>query len=230
VAQDSTKGNIAIKMTNLGAAIAFRCTNWRGSHAILDAPDAVKLYGKGLMYFKCEQHEGLLRVQGSYMEPVEIMGRLDNMEFDHASKDEYIIDGLDEPALQPKFGDIDSENAIPYDVHERKLAEIIIWALSKDWISNNQIKKKFEMGYDTANKFLDELEAFGLVAKLREGTKLSRAVIPEQIEDIPTEVAGLLAKHGYTEDDIKNALNPKASQAANQDESSEPDAQAGPEN
>lgn len=51
-AQDATKGNIEIKTTNLGAAIAFRCITPYDSKAIIGDSVATALSGKGSMYFK----------------------------------------------------------------------------------------------------------------------------------------------------------------------------------
>ncbi|MDR1203489.1 MAG: hypothetical protein LBL58_17920 [Tannerellaceae bacterium] len=222
-AQDTTKGNIKIKITNLPAAIAFRCTNWRDSEAILNAPDAVNLYGKGSLYFKSAQHEGLLRLQGSFMDPEEISNRLESMEFDYDINNEYQIEGLDEPKSPSRSGDdeFDSGNISSEDTDEKLLADIIFLALGQNNIPNYQIKKKFEIGYDKANKFLDKLETLGLVTKPRKGTRLAPAVIPKRIEDIPAEVLKLLAKHDYTEDNITNAFNKMPSKVAAQDDSGE---------
>jgi DNA segregation ATPase FtsK/SpoIIIE-like protein len=224
-AQDTTKGSIGIKITNLTAAIAFKCTNWRDSVAILDAPYAVNLYSKGSLYFKSYQHEGLLRLQGSLMEPEEIENSLESMEFDSDINNEYKIEGLDEPELPLRSGDdeFDSGNISPEDTREESLSKIIFTALGQDNIPNSQIKKIAETGYDNANKFLDELEAFGLVKRPRKGTRLPPTVIPKRIEDIPAGALELLAKHGHTKDDIKNAFNKRLSEAATQDDSGELD-------
>lgn len=81
-AQNTSKGNIDIITTNLGARIAFRCLNRYDSQAIIETSDAVNLSGQGSMYFKCDQHEGLRRLQGSFISPMELMDLLDNMKFD----------------------------------------------------------------------------------------------------------------------------------------------------
>ena len=60
-AQDGTKGSMLIKNTNLATGIAFKCTNWSTSKAIIDDTVATELSGKGAMYFKCE--EGLKRMK-----------------------------------------------------------------------------------------------------------------------------------------------------------------------
>lgn len=44
----------------------------------------------------------------------------------------------------------------------------------------------------------------------KKGSKLSRTVIPKSIDDIPVNVMELLMGCGYTEDDVKNALNKRS--------------------
>ncbi len=66
------------------------------------------------------------------------------------------------------------------------------------------------MGFDMAEKFMDELEAFGIVEAKREGAKLPRFVVPKRIEEIRPEVMVLLAKHGHTEESIVGILDKSA--------------------
>lgn len=227
-AQDSTKDNIGIKMTNLAAGIAFKCKSWHHSKPVIGAPDAINLFGKGSMYFTCDEHEGLLRVQGAYMEPDEIRDRLQNMKFDRSNGERFELEGLDEPGMSCSSGeDIDSENKNSENNQERVLAEIMLLALKKMKISNKQIKDNFGMGYDRAQMFIDELETLGIVSKQKEGAKLSRLVIPERIEDLMPDVIELLERNGCTKDDIINAFNqrPKPNKTAAQSDSGVSDAQ-----
>lgn len=211
-AQDATKGNIEIKTTNLGAAIAFRCITPYDSRAIIGDSVATALSGKGSMYFKCDQHEGLKRLQGAYMPPEEIIDMLDNMNFD-ISNTKGTFDELSfEPISQPKLHDTepDSDFSFHEETHDEKLAKMIIWLLGKDNISNKQIKDEYKMGYDKANIFLKELEDAALITRQRKGAKLSRTVIPQKIEDIPANIISLLNENGYSNAEIINALNKKS--------------------
>ena len=63
------------------------------------------------------------------------------------------------------------------------------------------------MGYDRAKVFLSKLEASNLVTNQKNGSKLSRTVIPKSIDDIPVKVMELLIGCGYTEAVVKNALS-----------------------
>lgn len=210
-AQDASKGNIEIKMTNL-AGIAFRCTNPFDSRTIIDSPEARHLSGKGSMYFKSEQHEGLLRLQGAFMPPQEIMDMLDDMTFDYADGKIEYNEVKFEPIVLPGVNKVipQAESSNHQDTHEEVLAKLVIWLLGQDKISNNQIKDHFEMGYNKAKVFLSELEAANLVTNQKKGSKLPRTVIPKSMDDIPVKVMGLLMGCGYTEDDVKNALNQRS--------------------
>ena len=210
-AQDASKGNIAIKMTNL-AGIAFECTNPYDSRAIINSKEAMNLSGKGSMYFKSKQHEGLLRVQGAFMFPEEIMDMLDNMTFDYVDGESEYNEVIFEPILLPRINEAipQAESSNHQDTHEEILAKLIIWLLGHDKISNNQIKDHFEMGYNRAKVFLSELESFSLITEPKRGTKLPRVVIPKSMDDISVKVMELLVRCGYTKDDVKNALNQRS--------------------
>lgn len=115
------------------------------------------------MYFKSYQHDGLKRMQGSFMKPVEIMDMLDDIKLDDGAtqynevKSELrSLAGLNDVTLEA-----DSQN--PQDTNEKMLAKIIMCLFGQDKISNNKIKDHFEMGYERAKVFLSKLEASNLV-------------------------------------------------------------------
>lgn len=207
-AQDATNNNILIKKTNLGAAIAFKCTTQYDSRAIITAHDAVNLSGKGSMYFKCYQHEGIKRMQGAFMPPEEIINILDSMNFDYedVKKKEKGTGFEFEYLSKLNNSEPEVDSLTPQDIHDEKLAEIIVWALSRCKISNKQIKDNYEVGYDKANVFLNELESLGIISKQKKGTKLPRMVIPQKIEDISINTIKFLEEHGYEKAEIQKAF------------------------
>lgn len=208
-AQDATQGNIAIKNINFDAAIAFMCTSEHGSRAIINAPDARNLSEKGAMYFKCYQHDGLKRMQGSFMKPVEIMDMLDNIKFDTGDAGGQYNEVKSELIALIESNDviIEANSSNPQDSEEEMLAKIIMWLLGQNKISNNKIKVHFKMGYDKVNVLFSKLEASNLITLQNPGSKLSRTVIPKITGDIPVNIMELLMKCGYTKDDVKNALS-----------------------
>lgn len=192
-----------ISKTNLAAGIAFRCTNWHSSQAVIGAPDAVNLFGKGSMYFKCEQHEGLRRLQGSYMPPEEIMDMLDTMDFTQNSSEKK----YDEMQFQIRTSQENAQSGslpttcnpqITVGCDEQLLIEIVkrLRDDKKDKISNKWLKDEFEMGYDRANRFLQVLEDAGIISAQKKGAKLPRSVNPDKLEEF-------LNSHGHTGDAIE---------------------------
>lgn len=197
-AQDTTKGGIGIKNTNLAAGIAFRCTNWHTSKAIIGEPDAVHLSGRGSMYFRCDQFEGFKRLQGSFMPPDEIMDMLDSIKFFYEKKYDEVRFQLD--SLQ-EFGNpkIDQESSSTKD-DDKKYLEIVEWIQDKETVSNNQIKHKVKVGYDRANVFLGRLEEAGMISKnQRKGMKRSRNVDSNKVKEF-------LSNYGDTADAVEMDL------------------------
>ena len=202
-AQDMTQSSIEIKNTNLAAGIAFRCTNWHTSKAIIGDTVATELSGKGAMYFKCDQFEGLKRLQGSYMLPEEIMDTLDAMDFGDSNfigKYEKVIFEIDTIKKESQ-SDTAYASEGEEDRDEQLLVGIVewIWKSKRENISNKQIKDRFKMGYDRANGFLRLLEGAEIVSAQRKGTKLGRTVDLEKAEDF-------LRGHGCLDDNEEGDL------------------------
>lgn len=206
-AQDATQGGIEIKNTNLPAGIAFRCTSWPTSRAVIGAPDATKLSGKGAMLFRCEQYEGIKRLQGSYMPPEEIMDMLNTIDFtknsDGKKYDEVqFLRGASQGITQSGTPSITGKAQIEGGSDELLLIEIVKWIQGgkMEKISNKQLKDNFEMGYDRANRFLQRLEDAGIISEQKKGTKLPRTVNLDKLE-------GFLNRHGDTGDTAEAASN-----------------------
>ncbi len=215
-AQDASKGNIQIKNTNFGASIAFKCNNIFDSKAIIDAPDATNLYGKGAICFKSNEHEGIKRLQGSYMPPEEIMkilDKLNNVNYDYGDIKNQYEDVTFEPKRFQKSSNIDTQDdsMSDNDNYDKELLEkAVVLALIKGKISNDEIKehktlsnnkvKLFcRVSYDTANTLLEELAKYGIVREQR---------IKKQGRPVDSDKAlKFLHEHGYTINRIETILN-----------------------
>ena len=182
--QNASKGNIKIEITNLAASMAFRCTSWHDSYAIIGSSDAVNLYGKGAMYFRCSQFEGLKRIQGALMYPNKIMDILDNMDFINNNDGKQYDEVIYQSNIVSKFENSENnyEAFSTEDEEEKLLLDIVKWMQDKECISNNQLKHNFEMGYDRANRFLARLEDEGLISAQKKGTKLARIIERDKVE------------------------------------------------
>lgn len=222
-AQNTTKNGIGINNTNLAAGIAFKCTDWHTSKAIIGGPDATKLSGKGFMYFRCDQYEGIRKLRGSFMPSEKIMDMLDTMDFGSNN----ITEKYDEVKFETATLNKDSQmEAVPSDnlpeskksEEEQFLMEIVewIWKNKRESVSNNQLKDNFKMGYNRANVFLRFLEKAEIVSAQRKGTKLGRTVdldkaeyflkqygcLDSNEEDDLSQVSNVVDEEGTSEENI----------------------------
>lgn len=207
VAQDTTQNGIGINNTNLAAGIAFKCTDWHTSKAIIGRPDATKLSGKGFMYFRCNQYEEIRKLRGSFMPPQKIMAMLEAMDFSGSNTKGKYDEVKYEKTTVKKDAQLPdaSSDYVPEEAkndEEQYLMEIVewIWKNKKENISNKQIKDNFKMGYDRANGFLQLLEGTKIVSAQRKGTKLGRIVNLEKAEDF-------FRGHGCLDDNEKGDLS-----------------------
>ena len=167
--QDASKDTIGISTANLGARIAFRCTDRYKSQAIIGTNDAANLSGKGSLYFKCSEHEGLKRLQGSFMERTEIKNILDNMTY-IPSTGKY-----EEVPFELELTSDHTETHLatsPENNDELTMIEIVKWVVDnkKEELPNNNLKIDWHMGYTRAKRFLERLEKEGIVSPPLRGT------------------------------------------------------------
>jgi len=203
--QEATKGSMLIKNTNLAAGIAFKCTNWSASKAIIDDTVATELSGKGSMYFKCDQYEGLKRMQGSFMDANEIIDYLDDFNFSSLKSDrQYDVVEFE------TFQDVNcTETVTNYSSSlehscDEELLEIVHWIIDKKVVnfSNNNLKKYFGMGYNRANVYMDQLQQHEIITKLK--SRLPRKVIIEN-------AYAFLKKYDTTYDGDRLEMSPSLS-------------------
>lgn len=203
-AQDTTKGGITIKNTNLAAGIAFRCTNWHTSKAIIGESYAVDLSGKGSMYFKYE--DGLERLQGSFMLPVEIEDELDKMEFFHDTKYDEIKFELSATS-ESVSAHTTVSTAVVDNIDKGVLVEIVKLIVDEkmDKISNRDLKRHFRRSYDVAERYMRRLQDLGVISKLRPGTKLPRMVDLDKANEY---LQSIEQKHGVQEQILSETNSP----------------------
>lgn len=132
------------------------------------------------------------------MLPEEIMDMLDTMDFSQSSDgkryDEVqFLLGASQKIAQLGTPSITCNTQIAEGSDTHLLIEIAKWMRDskKDKVSNKQLKDKFEMGYDRANRFLQMLEDAGIISEQKKGTKLARTVNQDKLEEF-------LNSHGDT--------------------------------
>ena len=91
-----------------------------------------------IRHFKCYQHEGIKRMQGSLMEPAEIMDMLDNIKFDDGATAGQYNEVKSEliPLIESNNVVLEVNSSNYQDTDEETLAKIIMWLLGQNKISN----------------------------------------------------------------------------------------------
>ena len=114
---------------------------------------------------------------------------------DLSNKFELKIDLSQPPIWTPEV----SDNKPSDDETKKELIRIIMWVLGCKEVSAKQLMKRFKMG-NRAYEIIEKLSKMRLVEVLVRNQP--RAVIPQIIEDIPTEIMELLLNGGISKDDI----------------------------
>lgn len=213
-AQNPTFQNMKIDLSNITARIASTCAKSNFSKTILDEEGAEKLSGKGDLYFKSPNHDGLQRIQGTYITPNELKRLLHKIKSQSHQTDNPYKFVIDDETLQQT--EIDTDNAFGVNTatttqndKDELLAQIIVWALERETISCNQICDIFGLGWKRASGYLQRLRNLGIVGDL--DAKLPRAVLPVDIGDFSIDTISLLERNGYATSEIKEVLDAKRS-------------------
>ena len=103
----------------------------------------------------------------------------------HRYDDVKLINETLQGGAQSGTSPITCDSEIEVDPDKQCFVEIIKWIRDdkKEKISNKQLKDKFEMGYDRANRFLQRLEDAGIISEQKKGTKLPRTVKQDKLEE-----------------------------------------------
>ena len=193
--QDPRKDAMGIDIGNITSRMAFKVPKYQSSVNVLNAGGAEKLPGKGAMLYVSSEHPEPVYVQGAFMPQEEVWELLERVREFECDRSGMFNIAQDVPADENKTITIPAVSAKVDDGKERELAEIIAWVLSNQTVSVNQIKQRFSIG-NRANDIMETLCTLGLVGE--KAANKPRKVLIQQLEEIPTAVATLLAKNGYT--------------------------------
>lgn len=206
--QDPTIKNMKVDVGNITARMAFMCAKYHNSITVLGEGGAEKLPGNGAMLYKSKEHPKPIQLQGAYMSSDEIerlVARIKSANYDLSNK--FLIPEVDAPdSLTQTDGISDVLPIIDCD-EKNEMADIIMWVLERNTVSASQIMRCFSMG-NRANGIIDRLFQMGVVSG-KDANK-PRIVLPQSIEDIPSEVIEMLIKNGIPESEIITALEQRS--------------------
>ncbi|MCL2273644.1 MAG: FtsK/SpoIIIE domain-containing protein [Defluviitaleaceae bacterium] len=195
----TTKVNVNL----IESRIAFRCAKHHNSSAALGVPGAEKLEEKGAMLFKSDGK--IMHLQGSWVTDEEIEQIL------HTTPSGYDdIEKLEirkpETLHLPIVADGVVVDELVVDTADKELTAIIFWVIQHQKTSTHLIQQHFRVG-KRASKIIDTLYVMGIITD--KFAKQPRDVLVTCYEDLSEEVLGLFDKHGYTVEQIQEALNTK---------------------
>ncbi|MCL2223078.1 MAG: FtsK/SpoIIIE domain-containing protein [Oscillospiraceae bacterium] len=222
-AQNPTQKSLHIDLGNCTARTAFQCAKYNNSVTILGESGAEDLLGKGDMLLMSPQHDGLKRLQGVNITENELKRAIHRIKANArlmqkvTGHSEYKF-AIDKSTFERMVAEQtkstlsisdESTSESTANTKNRKLADVAFWVLGCEKVSSNQISKKFKVSWRTADDFLEALHKAGIVDNL--DTKLPRNVVAACIEELSPKTIRFMEKHGYTQDEIKEAIDSKQS-------------------
>lgn len=138
------KGDIK---TNIGTRIALKMPSGVDSRSIIDTDDATSLIGYGDMYLKVESE--LVRLQGAYISDQEIVKCVNFIK--KQAPTNYLVDFDDE------------EIVLKADQDLKLTRDAAYFIVSNNSASNNLLQQQFSIGFNRANRLLEDLEKLGII-------------------------------------------------------------------
>ena len=216
----STIGNINV--SELRTKLVFQVTNPQKSLNALGIGKvgAEKLKGKGDMYFY--QGGEPIHLQGVNITDDEIanIAKTVTSSFKTAKENSapdddirtfprgrygFTITDNDIQGTNTVFT-LSSKQASDGNAEDRCLAETILWTLSQNAVSINDVQKRPGMGnHSKSSEIMDHMCNMGIVGPMQYGPK-KRDVLPKSLDDLSDEVKSLLGRNGCSEEDIISAF------------------------
>ena len=199
--QNAAVDDMKCDLRPITSRISYKAAKLQDSVTILGEGGADKLLGRGEMYFKSQQHSGLMYLKGARITKDEVEAvcnhvrtKYEDVQWDDTYK--FTIDmnaTVEAMENSPFIGSI----ATAQEIEDEIFARIIIWSLERATVSANAIKLAFatdKVGERQAKRFIERLYSLGIVGDAIE--KLPRKVIITCVEDLQDEVKSFLDSHG----------------------------------
>lgn len=168
----STNIITGIIKANFPARMAFRVMQMVDSRTILDAPGANQLIGRGDLLFS--QGGNLQRVQCAFVDTPEVEQIVDYI----ASQPGYAT-AYELPEYVGEGGDDKSPGAVDLSERDPLFDEAARLIVIQQQGSTSLIQRKFSIGYNRADRLMNQLEAAGIVGSC-EGSKARQVLIQDE--------------------------------------------------
>ncbi len=171
----STEVITGLIKANIPTRIAFAVSSSIDSRTILDSTGAEKLLGKGDMLVSEQGSNNMIRLQGAFIADEEVMDIVNQItsQFDEATITDHYDNELSNASLD---GEMSGEGADELDeYYEEVKAEVI----SAQKASASHIQRRYKVGFNRAQRILEQLEANGVIAP-SEGTKPRKVLMTDE--------------------------------------------------
>ncbi len=161
---------------NFPGRIAFRVIQRSDSKTILDSYGAEQLIGRGDMLFL--NMGELLRLQSPYIENSEIERTVK-----HIAKNQVLSPWLLPPLNIPEsFADGVKKAALYDDSVVNLFQKSLRFTSTQESISFSALQRKFKIGFNKANLFLEEMEKMGIISQPDDAKPRKVLMSPEEVE------------------------------------------------
>ncbi len=162
---------------NFPARIAFRVLSSIDSKTILDRPGAHRLIGRGDMLTLI--NGATERVQCAFVDTEEIEAICEHIDNQPGFVEPY---SLPEPMVEESGSGVSVDSSISKN---KEFTECALFIASQNQASITMLQRKFEIGFNKAGRYMDQMEALGIVGHAN-GQK------PREVLMTPEEVRRLL--------------------------------------
>jgi S-DNA-T family DNA segregation ATPase FtsK/SpoIIIE len=183
---------------NVPSRIAFAVATQTDSRVILDQNGAESLLGEGDMLFSPVGSSRLQRIQGSYVDEVQIAAVCDFWR--KQGEPEFHEELLEE--VEPA-GDAGGETDDATDPdRDPLLADAVTLVVEMGTASTSMLQRRLRLGYTRAGRLIDMLERRGVISGY-EGSKPRQVLVSEA--DLPRILAALEAREGAASQPLPDA-------------------------
>lgn len=209
-AQNPSFQNLKVDHANITVRGAFKCAKKNNSETILGEGGAEHLLGQGDMLIKLPEHDELQRVQGIYINPEELQEAVNQTKNTYRSEGQaqkfVIPDSILAPAnmADGSYASLHQPCASRIKSTDQVYANALLWTLGQKSISINRLQNEYHLGWNKAKQIVEWMEKLGILEGV--DSKLSRHVLPTEIDEFPEEMLDFLQNNGISNDDINRAL------------------------
>ncbi len=209
-AQNPTYQNMKVDLGNITTRIAFKCAKKNFSETILGEGGAETLMGHGDLLLRSPRYDSPSRIQGIYITPDELRQSVQQIKATplHLPLNKFNLD-IPDALSTATVGNLVSPSPHapitrgPSD-DKTMFAMVVLHVLTKTQVSTNSIMKDFGFGWNRADRYMKQLEEWGIVSEVI--GKQARRVLPISIKDLPSELIAFMGACGISENSLCDAF------------------------